>query len=602
MTSPDTPEDAYSRWIATHDTLSDQDRDLIRDQIRHMPWHPLISVVMPVYDTNEALLRQAIGSVKSQLYPYWELCIADDASPRERVREVLREEAADGRVRWVSRPVNGHISAASNTAIGLARGEFIALMDHDDLLAERALYEVALELARHPDADVIYSDEDRVDGAGNRSGAYFKPGWSPELLSGHNVISHLGAYRRSLVEQLGGFRLGYEGSQDWDLALRATAATTPDRIRHIPAVLYHWRWKADAPSFSEAWAQRCQDAGRAAVMDWLAAAGVTGASIEPAPLSPNANRVVYPLPDPLPFVSVIVPTRDRAGLLETACRGVLEGTNWPPDRLELIIVDNDSREAATLALLARLRLDPRVRVIRDETAFNYSRLNNLAAAQARGDVLALLNNDIEVTERDWLAEMVRLAWRRQVGVVGAKLLYPDGRLQHGGAVMGPEGFVGHLQPRVAADDGGFVGQLALTRALSLVTGACMVLRRDVYDEVGGLDEALGVSFNDSDLCLRVQDRGYRVVWTPSAVLVHHESATRGSDQLPHNRARAHEEWQFMVNRWGSVLDDDPFHNPNILLHEGGGPLYPAPSRRIPPWRRPDALEFLHEQAHEAGLP
>ena len=580
-------EDTYSRWVQRYDTLSEEDRQLIRTHVDLLPRYPILSIVMPAFNTSPVLLQDAIASVQAQLYPYWELCVADDASPTDCVVNVLREAASkDARIRWIRRPTNGHISAATNTALTLATGEFVVLMDHDDLLPAHALYEVAVELLAYPDADVIYSDEDRVDGEGRRSDPYFKPMWSPELLAGHNMISHLGAYRRTLLEEIGGLRVGFEGSQDWDLALRATATTTPDRVRHIPAVLYHWRWKTGTSSFSEAWLSHCIAAGRRAVEDWLITQNAPGARIEPARLAPTWNRVVYALPDPLPLVSVIVPTRDRGVLLKRVCDDVLYATHWPDHRLELVVVDNGSTEAEALEVLDWLRANPRARVLRFDEAFNYSRMNNLGVAEARGEVLVLLNNDIEVVEPDWLEEMVRLALRRGIGIVGAKLLYPDGRVQHGGVAMGPDGMIAHLLSHAAADDLGYTGQLGLTRALSVVTGACMVMRREVYEELGGFDEAFAVTFNDADLCLRAQDLGYRVVWTPDAVLVHCESATRGVDWLLHNRPHAHGEWMAMRHRWGQAVDFDPFHNPNTILHgEAGGPLIPAPPRRVAPWRR-----------------
>lgn len=552
-----------------------------------MPRHPILSIVMPVFDTPPLLLQDAIASVQAQLYPYWELCVADDASLSDDIAVILSKAAdSDNRIRWIRRTQNGHISAATNTALTLASGEFVLLMDHDDLLPIHALYEVAFELLSHPDADVIYSDEDRVDGEGRRSDPYFKPMWSPELLAGHNMISHLGAYRRTLLEKIGGLREGLEGSQDWDLALRATAMTTPDRVRHIPAVLYHWRWKAGTSSFSEAWLSRCIETGRRAVEDWLTTQNAAGARVEPARLAPTWNRVVYPLPDPLPFVSVVIPTKDRGALLKRICNDVLYKTTWSGQRLEILIIDNDSSESEALDVLARLREHPQVRILSCNEPFNYSRLNNVAAAQARGDVLAFLNNDLEVIQASWLEEMVRLALRREIGIVGAKLLYPDGKVQHGGVAMGPGGMIAHVLSNSEADDVGYMGQLGLTRALSVVTGACMVMRREVFEELGGFDERFAVTFNDSDLCLRAGDLGYRVVWTPDAVLVHHESATRGSDWLLHNRSYANREWTAMRRRWGQVIDADPYHNPNTILHgEAGGPLIPAPPRRIPPWRR-----------------
>jgi GT2 family glycosyltransferase len=579
-------EDPYQRWVRCYDTLSEADRRAILGHVALLAAHPLISVVMPVYNPPAAVLARAIRSVRAQLYPYWELCIADDASTAPHVAPLLADAAhGDPRIRLVQRPANGHVCAATNSALELAGGDFVALLDHDDVLPEQALYEVAAELNAHPDADLIYSDEDRIDDTGRRSDPYFKPDWNPELLLGHNVISHLGVYRRSLLTRLGGLRPGFEGSQDYDLALRATDATMPDRIRHIPAVLYHWRRSPDGSSFSEAWLDQCTGAARRAIRDHLDRRGYPGATIGPVPLAPDWHQVTYPVPAPAPLVSVIVPTRDHADLLRRTCEGVLHGTDYAP--LELIVVDNDTSEAAALAVLRDLDGDPRVRILSHPGPFNYPAMNNAAVRLARGEILVLLNNDIEVVDPGWLRQMVGHAVRHDVGAVGAKLLYPDGRVQHVGVSLGPNGSVAHLLRFAGGDDPGYFGQLVLTRALSAVTGACLALRREVFEEVGGLDERLAVAFNDVDLCLRLGDYGYRVVWAAAARLVHLESASRGADSEGERERRAYGEWEFLRRRWGSVLDNDPFHNPNLemQLHP---PTIPSPPRRTRPWRRGQA--------------
>jgi GT2 family glycosyltransferase len=583
---PELEADPYQLWIRTHDTITEADRRAILDHVSFLPVHPLISVVMPTYNAPASVLTEAIASVQAQLYPCWELCIADDASTAPHVASLLDAAARrDGRIKVIHRPSNGHISAATNSALELATGDFVALMDHDDILPEHALYEVAVEINAHPDADVIYSDEDQIDQMGRRSAPYFKPDWNPELLLGLNLISHLGVYRRSLIMQLGGLREGLEGSQDYDLALRATDATTPDRIRHIPAVLYHWRRSAQGSSFSELLHDRCIGAARRAIRDHLDRRGHPGATVAPAPLIPYFSQVTYPVPEPEPLVSVIIPTRDHADLLHRTCDGILHETDYRS--VELIVVDNDSREAPALSLLRRLAEDPRVTVLSHPGLFNYSAMNNAAARIARGEILALLNNDLEVIEPGWLREMVSHSVRREVGAVGAKLLYPDGRVQHAGVVTGPNGSVAHLLRFAGGDDPGYGAQLALTRSLSAVTGACMVLRRSVFEEVGGLDEHLAVTFNDIDLCLRLRDHGYRIVWTPAAQLFHLESATRGVDTDGEKQARAIGEWEFMRRRWGSVLDIDPYHNPNIQI-QTHPPATPSLPRRLKPWRRNQA--------------
>lgn len=574
----------YQDWIARYDTLSDADRAAIRAHIGQMAKTPLISVVMPAYATPAKLLRKAIASVRAQIYPHWELCICDDASPGEAVWTVLREAAAaDPRIKVVRRPVNGHISAATNSALGLAAGEFVALMDHDDLLPERALYEVAAVLDRHPDADLIYSDEDKIDADGRRFEPNLKTDWNPELLLGQNMVSHLGVYRRSLLNEVGGLREGFEGSQDYDLALRIAERTTPARIHHIPWVLYHWRQQGETASFSESFLAKCADSARRAVSEHLSRTGQTDCGVVSLEGMPGWVRVKRPLPSPAPLVSAIVPTRDRADLMEQCARGLLEDTDYPA--LELLIVDNGSEEPETHALFDRLRHDPRVRILDAPGPFNFSALNNRAAAEARGEILLLLNNDIEMREPGWLAEMVAHAVRPNVGAVGAKLIYPDGKVQHGGVLLGigVDRVAGHCGHLLEGQDPGPFGRLAIAGNVSAVTGACLAMRREVFEQVGGLDEVgLKVSYNDVDLCLKVRAAGYDIVWTPWAELVHHESASRGLDHAGEKRERFLGEVAAMRERWGPLLDDEPFFGPCLDKLCGDFRLADPPAR-TPPW-------------------
>lgn len=575
----------YARWIEAYDTLTEADLEAMHSHIGQMRVSPRISVVMPTYNTRIAFLREAIASVRAQLYPHWELCIADDASTDPAVWRLLQDAAAsDHRIKVTRRTSNGHISAASNTALALATGDFVALMDHDDLLAPQALYEVAAALEVRPDLDLIYSDEDKIDDDGRRFEPYFKTDWNPELMLGQNMVSHLGVYRRDLLLRVGGFREGLEGSQDYDLALRVAAATQPERIHHIPVVLYHWRQQAGASSFSEADQERCGVAAQRAVQEHLDLQG-SGAVVDRIARTAWL-RVRRALPEPAPLVSIIVPTRDRADVLARCAEGVLRGTDYPA--LELLVVDNDSVEPATFDLFDELARDPRVRIIRAPGAFNYARINNLAAAQARGEILLLLNNDIAITAASWLGEMVGHAVRPEVGAVGARLLYPDGRVQHGGVVLGvgraPQ-VAGHLYVGAASDDRGYFSHLALARNVSAVTAACLAVRRSVFNQVGGFDEAnLAVAFNDVDLCLKIQDLGYQIIWTPHAELIHLESASRGSDFSPEQRERFEREVAHMRARWGWRLDHDPFYGPNFA-RESGDYRLATPPRREPPWTR-----------------
>jgi GT2 family glycosyltransferase len=583
------PGASYAALIRRDDTLSDSDRVAIAEHLRRMEHRPLISVVMPVYQTPERLLTEAVESVRRQLYPDWELCIADDGSPSAHVGRLVAEFARlDERIKWIRRPENGHISAATNSALGLATGEFVAFMDHDDLLCESALYEVAVEIAAHPDVDILYSDEDRIDDRGRRFSPYFKPNFNPELLLGQNMVNHLGVYRRQLIERIGGLREGFEGSQDYDLTLRAWAASSNQRIRHIPKVLYHWRAKAKTASFSEKNQQQCATLARRAIQEFLDQEG-QGAKVLVAPILDSYSRIVRKIPKPEPLVSVIVPTKDQAALLSRCVEGILKGTEYP--NLELLIVDHDSRETETLGLLETLKHDPRVRIVPYTGPFNYSAMNNLAATKATGDVLALINNDIEVVEPQWLNEMVAHATRPEIGAVGAKLLYPDGRVQHAGVVVGIGGVAGHSYLFARGAEPGYFGQALLTRAVSAVTGACLVVRKSAFLEVGGLNaDDLTIAFNDIDFCLKLQARGYRNVWTPFAQLVHHESASRGREDTPEKRVRFNRETEFMRRQWREIIENDPFYNPNLTLDAANCELAASP-RRQKPWRVASATRF-----------
>jgi GT2 family glycosyltransferase len=558
----------YRAWIARYDTIGEDDRRAIARAIAGLADPPLISVVMPVYETPEAYLRAAIDSVRRQLYPHWQLCIADDASTAPHVRAVLEHyRETDRRIEICYRRANGHISAASNSALALAKGEFVALLDHDDLLPEHALYLVAQAVTADPELDLIFSDEDKIDAEGRRFDPYFKPDWNPDLMLSQNMFSHLGVFRRSLVEAIGGFRQGYEGSQDYDLVLRAAAQTRPERIHHIPHVLYHWRAISGSVALAVGEKTYATERARQAITDHLAAQGID-AQVGAGAL-PNFHRVRYALRE-LPLASVIIPTRDQAALLRTCVSGLLDRTDYP--KLEIIIVDNQSREADTHTYFAELAAEPRVRIIKYDQPFNFAAINNFAVGFASGSMLCLLNNDIEVIDSDWLREMVSHAARPGIGGVGALLYYPDQRIQHAGTILGISGVGAHAyrwQPRGTA---GHFGRAMLIQNLSAVTAACFVVPATVYAEVAGLDERnLTIAFNDVDLCLRIGERGYRIVWTPHAELYHHESASRGPDTDPNKRKRFAAEVAYMQRRWGALLHHDPCHNPNLWLdyHDWG---------------------------------
>ena len=546
----------YSDWLAS---FADVAPPMVT-AVRPVSPGPLLSVVMPTFNTSVAWLLQAVRSVVEQSYPHWELCIADDASTDPAIKTALDELACDSRIKIVRRSQNGHISAASNTAIEIASGEWLVLLDHDDKLAPDALFWITEAINRHPDCRLIYTDEDKIDESDVRSGPYFKPEWNQDLFYSQNMFSHLGVYHADLVRAVGGFRVGYEGSQDYDLALRCIERIKPSQIHHIPRVLYHWRMHAQSTAQSINAKPYAMLAGARALNDHFSRTGVDALADSVG----YGYRVRYALPAVLPLVSLIIPTRNGLKLLRQCVQSILNKTTYA--NFEILIVDNGSNDAATLRYLKGLSADNRIRVLRDDRPFNYSQLNNTAVLQARGDVLGLVNNDIEVISPDWLTEMVSHAVRPGVGAVGARLWYADNTLQHAGVVLGLEGFAGHVHRYLPRGNVGYCGRAALTQSFSAVTGACLVVKKSSYLQVGGLNETdLAVACNDIDFCLKLLKAGYRNLWTPWADLYHHESSTRGFDDTPEKLARSKKEVAYMWQHWGDMLRNDPAYSPNLTL-------------------------------------
>ena len=563
----------YEKWCEQHEALTDEDRAAIQGHIESFRTRPLISVVMPVYNTPEGLLAKAVASVRAQLYPNWELCIADDASPEPHVRPALEGLAAtDPRIKVAYRPTNGHICEATNTALELVSGDYVALFDHDDVLSPLALYEVAAEIDARPDAQLIYTDEDKIDVEDRRFDPYFKPDWNPDLNYGQNYLSHLSVYRTDLIRALGGFRKGYEGSQDWDLVLRAIERIPAGSIRHIPKLLYHWRAVPGSTALQLSEKSYPVEAARRALEDHFSR---KGEAIELLPVPGDHWRVRYPVPSPAPLVSLIIPTRNALKLVRQAVSSVLERTSYP--NFEILIVDNGSDDPEALAYFRGLSggLDPRVRVLPYPHPFNYSAINNFAVREAQGDLVGLLNNDVEVINPDWLSELVSQAVRPGVGAVGAMLYYPLNTVQHAGVILGLGGVAGHPFKEFPRGDQGQKNRLRLVQNYSAVTAACLVIRKDRFLEVGGFNERdLPIAFNDVDLCCKLLRAGYRNVWTPYAELYHHESATRGVEDTPEKKARFQSEIDYMMNTWGSLLMSDPAYNPNLtLVGEDFSPAY-----------------------------
>jgi GT2 family glycosyltransferase len=553
----------YRRWVAQFDHLDESDRRAIREGIAKLSQRPVFSLLLTVADPSADDLRETLKSIRQQLYKEWELLVVDDGSSAPHVARTLANFAEDPRVRITRLDRRGGLPAAGNAALAMATGEFVAFLEAGDVLSEGALFEISSEIAAHPDATIVYTDEDELDAKGDRRNPKFKTDWNPDLLLSQDYLGRLTAYSRESVVGAGGLLEKIDSACQYDLALRITAASD-SRVRHIPAVLCHRRGPAPIDS----------DASRRAAQSFLGeTARVEGSSFS------MGHRVRW-RPSSAK-ITVIIPTRDRAELLERCVEGLLNRTTH--SQLEVIVVDNGSTDERTRQLFAKYNSLDNVRALEYPGEFNWSAMNNAGAKSATGEILLFLNNDTDVIEENWLTELASHAARPEIGAVGAKLLFADQTVQHGGIWLGPGVSVRHALRLSKRNDPGYLGQLALTRNLSAVTGACMAMRRAVFEEADGFDESFPVSYSDLDLCLRLIKKGYRIVWTPHAELLHLESATRGSGESRWRKEQADLE-RFRA-RWQEEMDNDPFFNPNLDLIGEEKLALAFPPRRKRAWRK-----------------
>jgi GT2 family glycosyltransferase len=553
--SESTPADEYRRWANRSEP---KPADLARQRQHRFPRSPKVSLVVPVYNPQEPFLEAMLQSVLAQTYSDWELCLAD-ASTEPHVRALLnRCTERDPRVRVQFLGENRGIAGNSNAALELATGEYVGFLDHDDTLAPFALHEIVAAVNAHPNADFLYSDEDKLDRTGERVEPNFKPDWSPETLRSRNYVCHLTVLKRSLAEEVGGFRAGFDGAQDYDLVLRASERAR--RIVHVPHVLYHWRMHEQSTAANKGSKTYAYENGRKALADHLHRLGID-ASAHDGPVL-GTYHVVYHLRTQ-PLVSVVIPNRDHPELL-ARCVESLAKSSYA--NYELLVVENGSTRPETLAYYRELEKQPHARVLEWGKPFNYAAANNFAAARAKGELLLFLNNDIEAINPDWLEALVKLAVQPGVGAVGAKLYYADDTIQHAGIVVGMGGVAGHAHlsyPRQAA---GHMQRLQYTQNVAAVTGACLLMPKAVFDGIGGFDEGFVLAFNDVDLCLSVLARGYRVVWTPDAELYHLESKTRGPEDTDEKQQRFRREYELFHLKWGHFLKaGDPYYSPHFRL-------------------------------------
>jgi len=551
------PNKQYQIWLE-YNRLTSRITATMREEIAGFRYSPKISVVMPVRNEDEKWLETAVNSLIQQVYPSWELCVALDASTEKHVKRILEEyQSKDIRLKVTSLGLDAGVAAVLNDTVSSSTGEFVALLYPCDELTPNALYEVAKLLNERPDVDCVYTDEDQIDLGGRRVEPFFKPDWSPDLLLAMNYVGHLSVVRKSLLYEIEGFRLGFDGSEDYDLMLRVAEKTS--KIAHIAKPLYSRRILPDSE-------KTVRDVfARKALQDALSRRGIRGEILDGYG---RHYRAKYDLSGS-PLVSIIIPTKDHVNLLRRCIDSIESKTTY--SEYEIIIVDNNSTEPETLSYLS----SSKHRVLRFNESYNFSKINNFAAGEARGDYLVFLNNDTEVIEPEWLEAMLEHSQRPEVGAVGALLIFPnskhasqEGTIQHAGVILGICGVAGHAFRNLLVNRANYFDLHKVTRNCSAVTFACAMMRKSLYEEFNGLNEDIPISFNDIDLCLRIREKGYLIVFTPYARLYHYECATRGRLHPPEDETST-------LNRWSkSILEGDPYYNPNLTFQREDFSLAP----------------------------
>jgi GT2 family glycosyltransferase len=549
----------YRKWRTRNEpdkkTLTQQS-----DLAGQFPVQPLISIIIPVYHPPLDVLKQTIDSVFQQTYPNWELCVADASTGNSSIKDLLAQYAeSDSRIRIVDLSTNLGIAGNANAGIQISSGDYVAFLDHDDMLHPSALFEIVSQINHDPEIDVLYSDEDKIDGSGRRFAPFFKPSYNPDLLQSVNYICHFLVVRRSLGDHVEWLRSGFEGAQDFDFVLRLAEKTK--RIVRIPRILYHWRAIPGSTATNAAYKPQAVTSGKHALDEHLQRAGLDATVADG--MFPTFYRINYKLKEQ-PLVSIIIPNHNHAEDLSHCVNSILNKSSYP--RYEILIAENNSAPEVRALYQDLQKSDGRIRMIEWKEAFNYSAVNNWAVTRTNGEVLLFLNNDIEVINADWLEQMLMHALRPEIGMVGAKLCYPDDTIQHAGIVLGIGGVAGHGHKRFPRTSPGYFGQLVQVRNVLAVTAACAMVRRSVFEEVKGFDPNYILAFGDVDLCLKIYESGYRNLWTPFAELYHHESKTRGYEDTSGKQLRFTREVRYFKQKWAHQLKEgDPYYNPNLSL-------------------------------------
>ena len=564
------PEEVpYGPW---YEAYVPDEAALEKQRHHHFEYSPLISVAVPAYRTPEKFLAQMIDSLLAQTYGNWELCIANGSPEDGAMKKVLEEYTKkDSRIRVSELTENKGIAGNTNAALEMARGEFVGLLDHDDLLAPNALYEIVRALDEDRTLDAVYTDEDKVTTElDEHFQPHLKPDFNLDLLRSNNYICHFFVVRRSIVQKVGGFRQEFDGAQDHDFIFRCIE--TAEKVGHIPEILYHWRTHKASTADNPASKMYAFDAGKRAIEAHLKRTGTEGTVSHTPDL--GFFRVKYPVQGQ-PLVSIIIPNKDEKETLKACIDSIREKTEYP--NYEIIIVENNSTTDEIFQYYKELSQDPRIRLLRWKKEFNYSAINNYGVRHANGEYLLFLNNDVTVITPGWIRELLGVCQRSEVGAAGVKLIYPDDTIQHAGCVIGLGGIAGHMFVDMPANRTGYLHKASILQDMSAVTAACMMMKRTAFEEAGGFTEKLSVAFNDVDLCLKVRKNHKLIVYDPYVQLYHMESKTRGAEDNKEKVRRFQEEIEYMRCQWIDILKKgDPYYNKNLSLTKWNYSLRPLP--------------------------
>jgi len=562
-----TDEDIYNKWFLNYQIPNGKEKNKMLEWGVNLKNPPKISILLPVYNSNIKWLSAAINSVRAQTYPHWELCIADDASTNPKIRQFLEKLAnRDARIRVLYRSKNGHISACTNSALSLATGTWIALLDHDDLLNCAALTWVAKSIIENPNAKLFYSDEDKIDKHGKHTQAYCKCDWNPALALGQNMFSHLGVFNKELICKLGGLRLGFEGSQDYDLLLRCVDAVERTQIVHIPRILYHMRIH---PNSSASGAKPYTEfAAERALADHLKRNKIRSRVVS----TRNGFRIMHAMPNPMPFVSIIISTQNQIDYLKQCIKSLLDTTNYP--EFEIVIINNYADNKDYFNYLNAIAANLCIRIFTNSRQLDYAKIINSAVAQAKGNFVCLLNENIITLHADWLEELISQAVQPGVGAVGAKLLSPNGTVFHGGLILGIDGVAGFAHQNLLNHEQGYFRRAALVQEISAVDGVLMI-NKQLFLEAGGFSSGkLGTLYNNVDCCLKLLELGYHNIYTPFARLSCRNTPNIESDEAI----------EFIQKKWGNQLLNDQAYSPNLSLESNSFCLAEKP--RLPTFSAP----------------